>query len=77
MKKTIIQHCLEILKREDIKSELQTICSPLIQLIFNIVNPYIYITLFLVFLIFVIIFINLMLLIYLFQKKYMSGTEAS
>ena len=35
MKEPIIQQCLDILKRDDVKSELKLFCRPVIQLIFD------------------------------------------
>jgi len=53
MKEQIIQQCLDILKREDIKYELKSFCGPVLEMIFNVINPYIYIIIFLVLLIFI------------------------
>jgi hypothetical protein len=69
MKEPIIQQCLDILKREDIKGELRTFCSPIIELIFSIVTPYIYITILFVFLIFIMILAILILLILVLRNK--------
>ena len=69
MKEPIIQQCLDILKREDIKGELRTFCSPIIDLIFNIITPYIYITIIFVFLIFIMILAILILLILVLRNK--------
>lgn len=69
MKEPIIQQCLDILKREDIKTELKSFCSPMLQMIFEFITPYIYITLFLVFLIFVMILAILILLILVLRNK--------
>lgn len=69
MKEPIIQQCLEILKREDVKTELKSFCSPVIQMILDFINPYIYITLFLVFLIFILILAILTLLILVLRNK--------
>jgi len=69
MKEPIIQQCLDILKREDIKCELKSFCGPVIDQIFNIINPYIYITIFLVFLIFIMILAILILLILVLRNK--------
>jgi hypothetical protein len=69
MKEPIIQQCLDILKREDIKSELKSFCGPIIQMIFEFINPYIYITLFLVFFIFIMILAILTLLILMLRNK--------
>ena len=69
MKEPIIQQCLDILKREDIKGELKSFCGPVIDQIFNIINPYIYITIFLVFLIFIMILAILILIILVLRNK--------
>jgi hypothetical protein len=69
MKEPIIQQCLDILKREDIKGELRTFCSPIIELIFGIITPYIYITILFVFLIFIMILAILILLILVLRNK--------
>jgi hypothetical protein len=69
MKEPIIQQCLDILKRDDIRSELKSFCSPIIQMVLDFINPYIYITLFLVFLIFVMILAILTLLILVLRNK--------
>ena len=52
MKETFIQQCLDILKRDDIKHELRALYAPMVDLILYEVNPYIYVTIVLVFLIF-------------------------
>jgi hypothetical protein len=69
MKEPIIQQCLDILKRDDIKTELKTFCGPIIQMIFDFINPYIYVTLFLVFLIFIMILAILTLLNLVLRNK--------
>ena len=42
MKETIVQQCLDILKRDDIKNELKRFFSPVIDLFFIEINPYMY-----------------------------------
>ena len=69
MKEQIIQQCLDILKREDIKYELKSFCGPVLEMIFNIINPYIYIIIFLVLLIFIMILLILILLILVLRNK--------
>jgi hypothetical protein len=69
MKETIIQQCLDILKREDIKGELRTFCKPVIEQIFNIITPYVYVTILFVFLIFIMILAILILLILVLRNK--------
>ena len=69
MKEPIIQQCLDILKREDIKYELKSFCAPIINLILNVINPYIYITIFFIFLIFIMNLAILILLISILRNK--------
>lgn len=69
MKDSIVQQCLEILKRDDIKNEMKLLCKPIIDFVFFELNPYIYITIFLVFMIFIMILAILILLILLLRNK--------
>lgn len=69
MKETILKQCLDVLKREDIKQELQLFCKPIIQIIFSIINPYIYIIITLVFIIFLMILAILILLLLILRNK--------
>ena len=45
MKDTIIEQCLLILKRDDVKTELKSLLTPLIELILIEIYPYIYLSL--------------------------------
>ena len=56
MKDSIIQQCLDILKRDDIKSEMKIFFKPIIDYILYEINPYITITVSLVVLNFIMIF---------------------
>jgi len=69
MKDTIIQQCLDILKRDDVKSEVKTLCKPVIDLFFYEIYHYIYIIVALVFMIFIMILAILILLIQLLRNK--------
>jgi hypothetical protein len=53
MKETIVQQCLDILKRDDVKNEFKLMLKPVIDFILYEINPYIYITVTLVFMIFI------------------------
>jgi len=64
MKDSVVQMCLDILKRDDIKSELKLLFTPIMEFILFEINPYIYITVTLVFLIFVMILAILLILIF-------------
>ena len=69
MKDSLVQQCLDILKRDDIKNEFKMLLKPIIDFIFYEINPYIYITVALVFLIFIMILAILVILIMLLRNK--------
>jgi hypothetical protein len=69
MKDSLVQQCLDILKREDIKNEFKMLFKPVIDFILYEINPYIYIIVSLVFLIFVMILAILVILILLLRNK--------
>jgi hypothetical protein len=69
MKDSLVQQCLDILKRDDIKNEFKLIFKPVIDFILYEINPYIYITVALVFLIFVMILVILIILIMILRNK--------
>ena len=69
MKDTLVQQCLDILKREDIKNELKMVLKPVIDFIMYEINPYIYITVSLVCIIFIMILTILIILIILLRNK--------
>jgi hypothetical protein len=71
MKETIVQQCLDILKRDDVKNEFRMMLKPVIDFILYEINPYIYITVTLVFLIFIMILAILFILIYILRSKYL------
>ena len=41
----IVEQCLEILKREDVKEELKSVIKPMISLLLQEIYPYIFISL--------------------------------
>jgi heme/copper-type cytochrome/quinol oxidase subunit 2 len=69
MKETFVQQCLDMMKSEDIKSELKKIFAPVIDILILEVTPYIYIILTLVFSIFLMILAILILLIFVLRSK--------
>jgi hypothetical protein len=69
MKESIVQQCLDILKRDDVKNEFKSMLKPVIDFILYEINPYIYITVTLVFMIFIMILAILLLLIYILRNK--------
>jgi len=69
MKDSLVQQCLDILKRDDIKNEFKMLLKPVIDFILYEINPYIYITVSLVFMIFIMILAILIILILLLRNK--------
>ena len=69
MKDSLVNQCLDILKRDDIKTEFKMLLKPVIDFILYEINPYIYITVTLVFLIFIMILAILIILILLLRNK--------
>jgi hypothetical protein len=71
MKESLVQQCLDILKRDDIKNEFKLMLKPLIDFILFEIYPYIYITVTLVLITFLMILAILILLIYILRSKYL------
>ena len=69
MANALVNQCLDILKRDDIKNEFKMLLKPVIDFILYEINPYIYITVSLVFLIFIMILAILVILIMLMRNK--------
>jgi hypothetical protein len=69
MKESLVQQCLDILKRDDIKNELKLLLKPLIDFIMYEINPYIYLIIGLVLILFVMILTILIILIMLLRNK--------
>ena len=69
MKDSLVNQCLEILKRDDIKNEFKLLFKPVLDFILYEINPYIYITMGLVFTIFLMILSILIMLIFLLRNK--------
>jgi len=69
MKDSLVQQCLDVLKREDIKNECKVLFKPILEFVLYEINPYIYIIVTLVFLIFIMILAILIILIFLIRNK--------
>lgn len=69
MRDSLVQQCLDLLKREDIKQECKKLLKPVIDFILYEINPYIYIIMSLVFMIFIMILVILILLILMVRNK--------
>ena len=55
IKDTIIQQCLDLLKRDDVKNELKALMKPMIDLILEELYPYIFLSIVFVFISFLLI----------------------
>ena len=42
MKNTLIQECIDVLKRDDVKTEFKTFLTPVIDVSLAQINPYLY-----------------------------------
>ena len=69
MERHLIQECLSILNRDEVKDNIRVALSPTIDLIFTYVRPYIYITVSLVVLMFLLVLAILILLITILRNK--------
>jgi predicted transglutaminase-like protease len=63
MKETIIQQCLNILKKDEIKKEMKLLIEPFANIFFEFMMPYIYVIIFFIFLIFIMILSILLILV--------------
>ena len=45
LKESLIKECVTVLKREDIKRELKNMVSPLLDVVLDHINPYLYLCL--------------------------------
>ena len=66
IKEQLIQECLNIIKRKDVKDELKQLVKPMIELLLNELYPYIYILITFVILCFLLISANFFIL---FKQK--------
>jgi hypothetical protein len=66
---TIVQQCLDMLKKEDIQKELKLLLKPISDFVFYEIYPYVYMILILVFVLFIMIVSILILLILLLRNK--------
>jgi len=69
MKDSIVQQCLDILKKDEVKNEIKMLLKPVINFIFYEINPYIYAIIIVVFLIFIMNLVILFILISLLRNK--------
>ena len=55
MKESIIQHCLNLLQRQDVKDELKAVMRPVVDMLLQQITPYIYLSITFVFISFLLI----------------------
>jgi len=70
MKDSLIQQCLDILKRDEVKNDLKLLIKPIIYFILYEISPYIYVILLFVFILFLMILAILILLIILLRNHH-------
>lgn len=66
---SLVNQCLDILKREDVKSDLKLLLKPVMEFILFEIRPYTYIIILLLFMIFIMILANLIILLLLLRNK--------
>jgi len=69
MKDSLLKQCLDVLKREDVKTELKLLLNPIIEFILFEIRPYTYVTILLLFMIFIMVLANLALVIWFMRNK--------
>jgi hypothetical protein len=69
MKDSLAQQCLDVLKRDDVKTEFKILFQPLMDFVITQISPYIYLTILLVFFIFIMILAILVILIFMLRNK--------
>ena len=65
----LVNECLDILKRYDVKRELKLLFKPVIEILLFEIQPYIYISVFLLFMLFAMTLANLLLLLFVLRNK--------
>ena len=69
MKDTLVQQFLDILKREDIKNELNLLSSSVIDYIFYEIQPYVFLAILFIIIMFVMNFVMILMLYFLLRNK--------
>lgn len=63
MKDYVVKECINVLRREDVKDEVKTFIKPLISMLMDQIYPYVYLSLFLVIISFLLVLGTFILLI--------------
>jgi hypothetical protein len=65
---SLFKQCLEILQRDDVKTELKLLLNPIMEYVLFEMRPYAYVILLILFLIVIISIVNFIMLIYYFRQ---------
>ena len=65
----IIQQCIDLLRQDNLKYELKVFLEPIISMLFNVMNPYIYVFLTINILMFVMVLSILIMLVTGWQRQ--------
>jgi uncharacterized membrane protein (DUF106 family) len=68
IKEQLVQECVNIMKRQDIKEEIKQLVKPILEMLLNELYPYLYILIIFIILCF---FISLINLILIYRGKYL------
>jgi hypothetical protein len=64
-----VNQCLEILKRDDVKKELNSLLKPVLEFLLFEIQPYIYVTVFLLFMLFALTLANFLTFLFILRNK--------
>lgn len=69
MTNLVVNQCLEILKRDDVKKELNSLLKPVLEFLLFEIQPYIYVTVFLLFMLFALTLANFLTFLFILRNK--------
>ena len=69
MANALVNQCLDILKRDDVKRELKLLMKPILEFLLFEIQPYIYIIVFLLFMLFAMTLANLLLFLFILRRN--------
>jgi hypothetical protein len=72
---SLFKQCLEVLKRDDVKTELKLLLNPTMEYVLFEVRPYAYVIILILFMIVILSIVNLIMLIYFFRHHTIKNLE--
>ena len=69
MTNLVVNQCLDILKRDDVKKELNSLLKPVLEFLLFEIQPYIYVTVFLLFMLFALTLANFVTFLFILRNK--------